>query len=262
MQLTRVQEHIIFTRSHFCVTRIFIFCWRTILWLKLVAEITLYMITNAVILVPNVCIYFSWLSCLALLIELACSYNHVNCGLWKLLKFRLNFVIVAAIICTGPLKSVHATQCSLFSVLMMISSFGMTGSMRVCGSNKMEGCYMWRVYEIKTSGKVTSCFWNLYFFILLMLILTWIILMYDICISSQTCSRGMACNFIHCFRNPGGDYEWADWDKPPPKYWLKKMAALFGYPDESGHDKKTDRGSPRLFRNSRRTLTDDADRCD
>ncbi|KAM1244938.1 hypothetical protein ACFX2I_036198 [Malus domestica] len=25
-----------------------------------------------------------------------------------------------------------------------------------------------------------------------------------------TCSRGTACNFIHCFRNPGGDYEWAD----------------------------------------------------
>lgn len=45
----------------------------------------------------------------------------------------------------------------------------------------------------------------------------------------QTCSRGSACNFIHCFRNPGADYEWADWDKPAPRYWLKKMAALFGY---------------------------------
>lgn len=44
----------------------------------------------------------------------------------------------------------------------------------------------------------------------------------------KTCSRGSACNFIHCFRNPGGDYEWADWDKPAPRYWLKKMAALFG----------------------------------
>ncbi|KAK9232803.1 hypothetical protein WN943_023051 [Citrus x changshan-huyou] len=31
----------------------------------------------------------------------------------------------------------------------------------------------------------------------------------------------MACNFIHCFRNPGGDYEWADWDNPPPRYWFK-----------------------------------------
>ncbi|KAH9669204.1 hypothetical protein KPL70_021692 [Citrus sinensis] len=50
----------------------------------------------------------------------------------------------------------------------------------------------------------------------------------------KTCSRGMACNFIHCFRNPGGDYEWADWEKPPPRYWVKKMAALFGYSDESG----------------------------
>lgn len=48
----------------------------------------------------------------------------------------------------------------------------------------------------------------------------------------KTCSHGTACNFIHCFRNPGGDYEWADSDKPPPKYWVKKMVALFGYPDD------------------------------
>ncbi|KAK7391685.1 hypothetical protein VNO78_20104 [Psophocarpus tetragonolobus] len=47
----------------------------------------------------------------------------------------------------------------------------------------------------------------------------------------KTCSHGTACNFIHCFRNPGGDYEWADSDKPPPKYWVKKMVALFGYSD-------------------------------
>ncbi|CAN0913289.1 Zinc finger CCCH domain-containing protein 5 [Linum grandiflorum] len=45
----------------------------------------------------------------------------------------------------------------------------------------------------------------------------------------QNCSRGSACNFIHCFRNPGGDYEWADWDKPPPMFWMEKMHALFGY---------------------------------
>ncbi|KAH6814828.1 Zinc finger C-x8-C-x5-C-x3-H type family protein [Perilla frutescens var. frutescens] len=64
----------------------------------------------------------------------------------------------------------------------------------------------------------------------------------------KSCSRGTACNFIHCFRNPGGDYEWADWDKPPPKYWVKEMAALFGYPDESGHDKMSEQGSPRLPR--------------
>ncbi|CAN6462013.1 unnamed protein product [Victoria cruziana] len=44
----------------------------------------------------------------------------------------------------------------------------------------------------------------------------------------KTCSRGSACNFIHCFRNPGGDYEWADWDKLPPRYWVEKMVALFG----------------------------------
>uniref|UniRef100_A0A0A9CUN3 C3H1-type domain-containing protein n=1 Tax=Arundo donax TaxID=35708 RepID=A0A0A9CUN3_ARUDO len=44
----------------------------------------------------------------------------------------------------------------------------------------------------------------------------------------KTCSHGAACNFIHCFRNPGGDYEWSDWDNPPPKYWVRKMVALFG----------------------------------
>ncbi|RXH73440.1 hypothetical protein DVH24_016262 [Malus domestica] len=47
----------------------------------------------------------------------------------------------------------------------------------------------------------------------------------------KTCSRGTACNFIHCFRNPGGDYEWADSDRPPPKFWARKMVALFGYSD-------------------------------
>ncbi|KAF5733157.1 hypothetical protein HS088_TW17G00694 [Tripterygium wilfordii] len=51
------------------------------------------------------------------------------------------------------------------------------------------------------------------------------------------CSHGTACNFIHCFHNPGGDYEWADWDKPPPSYWVKKMDALFGYSDDSGYEK-------------------------
>ncbi|XP_024631915.1 zinc finger CCCH domain-containing protein 5 isoform X1 [Medicago truncatula] len=47
----------------------------------------------------------------------------------------------------------------------------------------------------------------------------------------KTCSHGTACNFIHCFRNPGGDYEWADSDKPPPKFWVKEMVALFGHSD-------------------------------
>ncbi|XP_057726054.1 zinc finger CCCH domain-containing protein 5-like isoform X1 [Arachis stenosperma] len=48
----------------------------------------------------------------------------------------------------------------------------------------------------------------------------------------KTCSHGTACNFIHCFQNPGGDYEWADSDRPPPKFWVKKMIALFGYSDD------------------------------
>ncbi|KAL2939499.1 Zinc finger CCCH domain-containing protein 5 [Bienertia sinuspersici] len=63
----------------------------------------------------------------------------------------------------------------------------------------------------------------------------------------QTCSRGSACNFIHCFRNPGGDYEWADWDKPAPRYWLKRMAALFGYND----DRFTDEVSPGSYHSRR-----------
>ncbi|KAG5391760.1 hypothetical protein IGI04_021723 [Brassica rapa subsp. trilocularis] len=45
-------------------------------------------------------------------------------------------------------------------------------------------------------------------------------------------TRGSACNFIHGFLNPGGDYEWADHDKPPPRFWIRKMTALFGYSDE------------------------------
>ncbi|XP_002971007.2 zinc finger CCCH domain-containing protein 5 [Selaginella moellendorffii] len=44
----------------------------------------------------------------------------------------------------------------------------------------------------------------------------------------QTCSRGTACNFLHCFRNPGGEYEWADREGPPPRSWKQKMASLFG----------------------------------
>ncbi|KAG9457060.1 hypothetical protein H6P81_001568 [Aristolochia fimbriata] len=53
----------------------------------------------------------------------------------------------------------------------------------------------------------------------------------------KTCSRGTACNFLHCFRNPGGDYEWADCDNPPPMYWRKRMISLFGPIDESQYDK-------------------------
>ncbi|XP_062094693.1 zinc finger CCCH domain-containing protein 5 [Humulus lupulus] len=59
----------------------------------------------------------------------------------------------------------------------------------------------------------------------------------------KTCSRGTACNFIHCFRNPGGDYEWADSDKPPPRYWVQKMVALFGRSNESAHEGLREQGN-------------------
>ncbi|XAR56256.1 hypothetical protein NMG60_11036664 [Bertholletia excelsa] len=79
----------------------------------------------------------------------------------------------------------------------------------------------------------------------------------------KTCSHGTACNFIHCFRNPGGDYEWADWDKPPPKYWVKKMAALFGYSEEYVHDNHTEQEkmikTDRDRQNSRRSLSRERD---
>ncbi|XP_052206105.1 zinc finger CCCH domain-containing protein 5 [Diospyros lotus] len=73
----------------------------------------------------------------------------------------------------------------------------------------------------------------------------------------KTCSRGTACNFIHCFRNPGGDYEWADWDKPPPKYWAKKMAVLFGYREELDYDDQKEQG-----RNFGKMIATDPDRYD
>ncbi|KAF2320289.1 hypothetical protein GH714_026759 [Hevea brasiliensis] len=74
----------------------------------------------------------------------------------------------------------------------------------------------------------------------------------------KTCSHGMACNFIHCFRNPGGDYEWADWDKPPPRYWVKKMAALFGYSDKSEY--RLDKEKFEHTRTSSKTIPADTDR--
>ncbi|KAI3755056.1 hypothetical protein L1987_54849 [Smallanthus sonchifolius] len=69
----------------------------------------------------------------------------------------------------------------------------------------------------------------------------------------KTCSRGSACNFLHCFSNPGGDYEWADCDKPPPRYWVKKMTALFGYSVE------IDQPSPKNEQRSSRIFTSDRD---
>ncbi|KAA8545433.1 hypothetical protein F0562_020217 [Nyssa sinensis] len=76
----------------------------------------------------------------------------------------------------------------------------------------------------------------------------------------KICSHGTACNFIHCFRNPGGDYEWADWDKPPPKYWVKEMGVLFGYSDEIGHDKQMEQGSLGPLRSTSKMITADTDR--
>ncbi|XP_022721316.1 zinc finger CCCH domain-containing protein 5-like [Durio zibethinus] len=73
----------------------------------------------------------------------------------------------------------------------------------------------------------------------------------------KTCSHGTACNFIHCFRNPGGDYEWADLDKPPPRYWVKKMAALFGYADEAVFEKQTEQEHSGHSRTSRMVKLDD-----
>ncbi|CAA7020712.1 unnamed protein product [Microthlaspi erraticum] len=70
----------------------------------------------------------------------------------------------------------------------------------------------------------------------------------------KTCSRGSACNFLHCFRNPGGDYEWADHDKPPPRFWIHKMSALFGYSDEdSKHMEREYSGTSNDLRSDRPT---------
>lgn len=76
----------------------------------------------------------------------------------------------------------------------------------------------------------------------------------------KTCSHGMKCNFIHCFRNPGGEYEWADRDDPPPKYWQIKMAALFGYSDESGFRKEIEHDRFSQSRSSSKMITWDGGR--
>ncbi|KAJ0969402.1 hypothetical protein J5N97_022279 [Dioscorea zingiberensis] len=77
----------------------------------------------------------------------------------------------------------------------------------------------------------------------------------------KTCSRGTACNFIHCFRNPGGDYEWADWDNPPPKYWIRKMSALFGPSNELGYDMQIEPKSQEKPRGSNRKKIPMENRC-
>ncbi|MQL88992.1 hypothetical protein Taro_021562 [Colocasia esculenta] len=74
----------------------------------------------------------------------------------------------------------------------------------------------------------------------------------------KTCSHGTACNFIHCFRNPGGDYEWADWDNHAPRYWIKKMAVLFGPSDgpRQGMDVELENQPPKQSGKKRMQKTD------
>ncbi len=60
-------------------------------------------------------------------------------------------------------------------------------------------------------------------------------------VSQQPCSHGTACNFLHSFRNPRGEYEWADWDAPSPRSWQAKMAKLFGYSQDSVENRHTRR---------------------
>ncbi|CAL1385178.1 unnamed protein product [Linum trigynum] len=73
----------------------------------------------------------------------------------------------------------------------------------------------------------------------------------------KNCSRGNACNFIHCFRNPGGDYEWADWDKPPPRFWVEKMTALFG---PSGDAENYEHKEEKIGRASNKANVNDRER--
>lgn len=54
----------------------------------------------------------------------------------------------------------------------------------------------------------------------------------------QPCSHGTACNFMHVFQNPRGEYDWADWDKAPPWHWQKKMARMFGGTKDSDEDNR------------------------
>ncbi|XP_054793467.1 zinc finger CCCH domain-containing protein 5-like [Prosopis cineraria] len=88
----------------------------------------------------------------------------------------------------------------------------------------MEGCNMWGVYEVRV----------------------------------QDLFSRISLQFYPCFRNPGGDYAWADSDKPPPKYWVKKMAALFGYSDE--HEKLMEQDALSALKNSSKKQKADSDR--
>ncbi|CAI5997664.1 unnamed protein product [Closterium sp. NIES-64] len=44
----------------------------------------------------------------------------------------------------------------------------------------------------------------------------------------KRCPRGPSCPFLHPFANPHGDYEWADFDAPPPLLWQQQMQGLYG----------------------------------
>ncbi|KAL3695560.1 hypothetical protein R1sor_009636 [Riccia sorocarpa] len=68
----------------------------------------------------------------------------------------------------------------------------------------------------------------------------------------KPCSHGSACNFLHCFRNPRGEYDWADWDSPPPRYWAVKMAKLFGYENDGREDDEYHRDYRKRRRSSER----------
>lgn len=61
----------------------------------------------------------------------------------------------------------------------------------------------------------------------------------------KTCSRGTACSFLHCFENPHREYEWADTDRPAPRFWQRKMAKLFGYAHVSDEEADERSRTPR-----------------
>eukprot|EP00850_Spirogloea_muscicola_P000552 SM000002S05632 [mRNA] locus=s2:1243422:1247061:- [translate_table: standard] len=56
-----------------------------------------------------------------------------------------------------------------------------------------------------------------------------------------TCRRGDDCNFLHPFLNPGGEYDWADWERPPPRAWLEQMNGLFASTPRADRDKQSDK---------------------
>lgn len=130
--------------------------------------------------------------------------------------------------------------------------------MSFCGFSLL--IYWIAMYSIAfkvTTEKMVFFFLSLMFFLRFCLIACRQFYILYLYLRGQTCSHGTKCNFIHCFCNPGGDYEWADVDRPPPKYWANKMAALFGYSEEYGYDNRIEQEE----RNSSKMRTADPDRC-